>query len=90
MRVLSTEEFLKKVRTAMKTVDITRPSMVILPNWQLKLSIPVNDGDLRTIGQWLGPNPNEMGNDQYTIFLSEVDVIANRNFAPYYLQDETL
>lgn len=84
MRVLSTEEFIKKIDRAAKSDSNHTPMMEICPNWQLRLELQENDGEL---GRWLGPNPSEMSKDSYTEFLSEIDELAGSTLARSFVMD---
>jgi hypothetical protein len=84
MRVLSTEEFVKKVYKATNSEIQQMPSIEVRANWQLLLTIPCDDGEP---DRWLGPNPGEMKEDDYTVFLSKIDIMAGASFATHFVQD---
>jgi hypothetical protein len=85
MRVLGTTEFVKKIRRVNDENADSRTVIEILPNWQLKMSIPQDDG---TLGSWLGPRIDEMDEDDYILFLSKVDEHAGSSLAQSYIQDQ--
>lgn len=84
MRVLSTDEFVKKLRRIAEYGYIVTPTIEVLPNWQLRLTIPHPDG---TPFKFLGPRAEDVKQDDYIVFLSQVDVYAKSSLAVTYVQD---
>jgi hypothetical protein len=86
MRVLSQEEFVKKIERVCSNVTRHQPMLEVRANWQLRLQYVDEQSDVR---QFLGPNPAEMDSDDYTVFLSEVDIHAKSTMAVSFCQDRT-
>lgn len=87
MRVLSVDEFVKKVRRACERDSDSIPLLEVRSNWQLHLIIPadVNAGQR----EWLGPRIDDMSKDDYILFLSKVDEHVGSSLAQSYIQDLT-
>lgn len=86
LRVLSPEEFIKKICRFTYPTPGDVPLIEVLPNWQLRLSIP---GDNEELGRWLGPNPSEMSEAEYMKFLVSIDILSKTNLAERYMGDQT-
>lgn len=84
MRVLSTDEFVKKLMRIAEYGYVVTPTIEILPNWQLRLTIPHPDG---TPFKFLGPRIENVERDDYIVFLSQVDDFAKSSLAVAYVQD---
>lgn len=84
MRVLSTDEFLKKIEKTCGDVVMHQPTIEICPNWQLRLQYEDEQSDVR---RFLGPNPAEMTSDEYIVFLSQIDIHAKSILAASFAQD---
>jgi hypothetical protein len=84
MRVLSSDEFIKKLKRVVDYGYIQPPTIEVLPNWQLRMSLPAN-GEIPT--SFLGPRIEEMEQDDYIVFLSQVDDYAKSSLAMSFVQD---
>jgi hypothetical protein len=84
MRVLSTDEFVKKIYKCAEEGYIRTPTIEVLPNWQLRLSLPVPG---ESPEKFLGPRIDEIEQDDYIVFLSQVDDYAKSSLAVAFVQD---
>lgn len=85
MRVLSVDEFVKKVRRAAEKDSDSIPILEVRSNWQIRLMIPADVNDEQR--SFLGPRIDDMSEDDYILFLSKVDEHAGSSLAQSYIQD---